>query len=372
MPVYKRKGTDVYVYDTWRHGIRFCGTAGRVSKRAAEAFERADIARKQQILARHAEQATAPMTVSVAFDRFWAEVGDHYTGTWRTTTWGALRWLTDRLGGSALIAEIDANKLTELVARRRGEGVANATVNRTVTELIRRIWRRAEGQWGQRVQKIAWRKLLLKEAPERVRELSAAEEETLFASLPADYWPLVLFLLTTGLRRREAVNLTWADVNWDERPERRTITVVRKGGARRTLPLTAAMAAILSPLKGHHASAVFTYRAQRARATGKGGKVRTRGTRYPITINGLNTAWQRHGPKACAIEDFRLHDLRHTTATRLLRLTGNLRLVQHLLGHTTITTTARYAHVVDADLRAAMDQVAAAHAPLRDVKKETG
>ncbi|TNJ41558.1 tyrosine-type recombinase/integrase, partial [Phaeobacter sp. B1627] len=55
------------------------------------------------------------------------------------------------------------------------------------------------------------------------------------------------------------------------------------------------------------------------------------------------------------IEDFRFHDLRHTFATRMLRATGNLKLVSRLLGHTSIETTMRYAHVLDTDLADAMN-----------------
>jgi len=55
------------------------------------------------------------------------------------------------------------------------------------------------------------------------------------------------------------------------------------------------------------------------------------------------------------IEDFRFHDLRHTFATRMLRQTKNLKLVSKLLGHTSVETTTRYAHVMDGDLAEAMD-----------------
>lgn len=47
--------------------------------------------------------------------------------------------------------------------------------------------------------------------------------------------------------------------------------------------------------------------------------------------------------------------MRQTFATRLLRQTGNLKLVSRLLGHTQIETTVRYAHVIDSDLRNALD-----------------
>ena len=53
--------------------------------------------------------------------------------------------------------------------------------------------------------------------------------------------------------------------------------------------------------------------------------------------------------------DLRLHDLRHTAATRTLRATGNLAMAQRQLGHARIETTSRYAHVLDDDLRAGLN-----------------
>jgi integrase len=46
---------------------------------------------------------------------------------------------------------------------------------------------------------------------------------------------------------------------------------------------------------------------------------------------------------------------RHTAASRLLRKTGNLKMVQRLLGHKNIQTTARYAHVFLDDEREGME-----------------
>jgi integrase len=55
------------------------------------------------------------------------------------------------------------------------------------------------------------------------------------------------------------------------------------------------------------------------------------------------------------IVDLRWHDLRHTFATRLMKLTGNLKIVQEACHHANISMTARYAHVSQTDLSAAME-----------------
>ncbi|HSG72075.1 MAG TPA: tyrosine-type recombinase/integrase [Planctomycetaceae bacterium] len=56
-------------------------------------------------------------------------------------------------------------------------------------------------------------------------------------------------------------------------------------------------------------------------------------------------------------EDVSPHTLRHTFATELLRRTGNLRLVQKALGHSDISTTQIYTHVVDEELEQAMKRL---------------
>jgi integrase len=53
-----------------------------------------------------------------------------------------------------------------------------------------------------------------------------------------------------------------------------------------------------------------------------------------------------------------VHDLRHTFATRLARESGNLVDVAHVLGHSQISTTMRYAHAIPDRVAEAMDNLA--------------
>lgn len=64
-----------------------------------------------------------------------------------------------------------------------------------------------------------------------------------------------------------------------------------------------------------------------------------------------------------------VHDLRHHAATTLMRATGNLKLVQDLLNHQSISSSARYAHTSKSDLRDAMRHTHATKTPMTSKKR---
>ncbi len=69
-------------------------------------------------------------------------------------------------------------------------------------------------------------------------------------------------------------------------------------------------------------------------------------------------AW-RHITKAAGISNLRIHDLRHSFARELVSGGASLPLIGALLGHSTPSTTARYAHLFDDPLKAAVERVGA-------------
>ena len=87
-----------------------------------------------------------------------------------------------------------------------------------------------------------------------------------------------------------------------------------------------------------------------------------------MTVSGAKSQWRRLRDKA-GIENFRFHDIRHDVGTKLLRDTGNLKLVQRALNHSDIKTTTRYAHVLNEEVADALEQVQKSRsAPRRAVK----
>jgi integrase len=307
------------------------------------------------------------MTLDDAAGRYWHEAGQHHANAENTER--DLARLIEYFGAARPINTITGDDVAKLVAWRRGHRVPNTgqlitagTVNCSTVKLLRRLFSRAKEIWGVRLDREPiWRKHMLKEPDERVRELHEDEAERLDAAMRDDYAPLFDFVRATGQRKSECFELCWPEVNWGTRQ----ITRKGKGGREIVIPITDEVWAILWPLRGHHPDRVFTYVAER---THKG---RVKGQRYPITKNGLNTRW-RHTRMAAGLVDFRFHDFRHDLATKLLRQTGNLKLVQKVLNHADIKTTARYAHVLDEDIAVALDRVQKSRKKSRSLKLKIG
>jgi integrase len=348
MSIYKPQGSPFYHFDFQWRGNRFHGSTKRTDRREAQAVEKAERERVKHV----APVTSASMTLDVAAGRYWHEVGQHQRGA--NDTERDLARLIEYFGAAKLLTAITGDDVAKLVAWRRGHKVphtgrliAAGTVNRSTTELLRRLFARAKDVWGIRFDREpVWRKHVLKEPDERVRELHEDEAERLDAAMRDDYAPLFDFVRATGQRKSECYLLRWSEVDWGMRQIKRR----GKGGREITVPITDVIREILWPLRGHHPICVFTYVAQQT----QGDKVR--GERYPITKGGLNTRWKRTRIAAGLI-NFRFHDFRHDFATKVLRETGNLKLVQRALNHADIKTTARYAHVLDEDVAAALDRV---------------
>jgi integrase len=356
MSVYRPKGSPFYQFDFQWRGHRFHGSTKRTNRREAEKIEQAQREIAKQEAAR-SKAVSCSLQIDDVAGRYWTEVGQHHAGA--DNTWRDVSRLVDYFGATKLLTEIGDDDVARLVAWRRGHRVirskkrkpeecpllSNATVNRSTIEPLKKLFTRAKA-WGVTFDREpTWKKHLLKEPQERVRELIGDEGERLEAATRADYAAFIAFARASGLRLRECL-LRWSEVNW--RAEQ--IQKLGKGRKLVTLPITPTIRAILWPLQAHDVEYVFTYVAQRTR----GGRVK--GHRYPITYSGVKIFWRRLRKRA-GVAGLRFHDLRHDLATKLLRETGNLKLVQRALNHADIKTTMRYAHVLDGEVADALEQV---------------
>jgi len=318
---------------------KFFGSTKKTTRREAEAVERVERERARALIAQ-TEHARTSLKLDDVAGRYWEEHAQHLAGA--ANTWVHLSFVLDFLGKDKLITEISDDDVARLVAWRRGHKynggyISPFTVNHT-TNTLRALFTRCK-LWSVRfAHEPKWSKHLLPVPAEIVRELSDGEADKLDAAMRDDYAPFFAFARASGLRLAECL-LRWSEVEFGTRQ----IVKLGKGGKRITKPITSEIRDILWPLQGHHPEFVFTYVSQR---TGEG--------RRPLTYAGVQTEWRRLRKRSGVI-GFRIHDYRHDFATKLLRTTGNLKLVQKALGHASIKTTTRYAHVLDSEVAEAME-----------------
>lgn len=348
--LYRDGKTGEWLYDFRVRGHRFRGSARTGDRREAERIVK-EKRREAASVAAQSEGAEA-MTFAVASTRWYIEKGQHRARP--TEVQRYLAWLQGAIGNRTLIRDISDNIVARIVTARRAEGASHATINRTALEPLRAILRRATVVWRQPVAGVQWGEHLLSEPKERVREASADEEARLLEAMREDYRNILRFALLSGLRAAEIVGMEWEHIDFGGR----RLHLVGKGGVVANIPLTTSMERLLRAEQTFGASgSVWRYRPAR----------RERGTvadltPRPITYEGFKTQFRRAraraglpSSRADAVLGFRLHDTRHTALTRLIRATGNIKLVQKLARHADIRTTLRYAHASDDDLRAGME-----------------
>lgn len=155
----------------------------------------------------------------------------------------------------------------------------------------------------------------------RLRFLSEAEIHLLLAFCDQEIRPIVSLALLTGMRLSEVLGLTYSQIQLKERAIRLPNT---KSGEPQTVHLNDTVLdeiRHLPPGKGE----------QRV---------------FSIHPRVLNERFRKACQKA-GIKNFRFHDLRHTFCSRLVMLGANLRAVQALARHKSISMTMRYAHLRD-------------------------
>ncbi len=230
--------------------------------------------------------------------------------------------------GELPISEVDRSRVAEFHYRlRKTPQAANAAV-----KILSRMFSMAEA-WElappgrnpcravRRYREVRRERFL---TPEEYRELGRVltEAEAVGSVRPSAIAALRLLMLT-GCRKNEIVQLRWDDVDRSTREIRLRDT---KTGPR-SIPLSSAVEAVLEgiPRDGDSPWVIA-------------------GRKAGTHLVNVDAVWKRLRAKA-GLEDMRIHDLRHSWASRALALGESLSMIGKLMGHGQVATTARYAHL---------------------------
>ena len=145
----------------------------------------------------------------------------------------------------------------------------------------------------------------------------------------------IRLLILTGCRLNEIQTLRWEDVDLDAGELRLRDS---KTGAR-MVPLSRAAVTVLSALPRPEDNPWVIV-----------------GKNPGAHLTDLQKPWRRIRARA-KLEEVRIHDLRHSFASKALALGESLPMIGKLLGHTQVQTTARYAHLANESVKASGSRI---------------
>lgn len=174
---------------------------------------------------------------------------------------------------------------------------------------------------------------------------------------------LIIFLLGTGCRIGEARGLTWADCDFEkglihidhqlakfkdsDGAEREHVVDPKSDHGTRVIPMLNEVREVLTEEKAWQEEC----RIESATVDGVSGFIFLRKTGNPIDISSTKRAFKMlikhcNEETGAALPDFSAHDLRHTFCTRLCENESNVKLIQEIMGHSSIQVTMNvYAEV---------------------------
>ncbi len=179
------------------------------------------------------------------------------------------------------------------------------------------------------------------EEVERVRLVEAKEEEIILAKAPRTLRDAYLLIADLGIRPNDAVALKWEDVDFVRGD------VFIAGGktgkkAQRYLPMSSRVREMLVGRARMGNDWIFpSHKGHRAGQS--------------ITPHSVSSRFSTFKRQMGFPKELVLYSARHTFATDITEATGNLSKTQKALGHTSLSTTARYNHSRSADIAVIMD-----------------
>ena len=315
-----RKRGDSYMVDVTLRGYRRTATASTLD--AAKAIR----IQMQAEMAQGRPEMVARWTWMEAYRTTYKT---HWEGTRaEATTRAAANEFCEWFGWKWYVDDCHTTTLDTYVSWLKGKGNGPGTINRKLNAVSKMLTVVHERDGITKLPRIP----RPKQPAGKLRWLSEGEEEYMLRHLMdrkchenSPLFDAAIVLLDTGMRLGELVAVDPADVDVDQST---VLIPVSKADKARLVPLTKrAMMAMRGFIRsGPHSARRLRESWERARAT--------------------------LGP---SFADVTLHTLRHTCASRLVSRGVPLRTVQEFLGHKSINSTLRYAHLDPSALDVARD-----------------
>ncbi|PFG56336.1 site-specific recombinase XerD [Vibrio sp. ES.051] len=250
--------------------------------------------------------------------------------------------------------EVKAWDIQQWITERRKLGRAPSTIEYCVNRLRAAFNRAVEWEFidSHNLSSVK----LIKQDNTRIRYLSKEEEQRLLDSIQnrnqsirasdrtkkplmfVDFLePLVITAMNTGMRKGELQTLRWEYVSFPNR-----YLTIRSENAKskktRTIPLNDTVLNLLESWRAQNSDADYVFVANN----------------QPVEF--FQYQWQSL-LKEAGIENFRIHDLRHHFASKLVMAGVDLNIVRELLGHADLKMTLRYAHLAPEHKAAAVNLI---------------
>jgi len=157
-------------------------------------------------------------------------------------------------------------------------------------------------------------------------------------------------LYSTGIRVSELVSRDMPDLDFVEE----VLSVRGKGGKQRLVPVGRPAIEAVRKWAGQRDKIITSGLARNKPVADKAMFLNNRGGR--LTVRSVERLVKNYGERAGISQIVTPHALRHSFATHLLEMGADLRAVQELLGHASLSTTQRYTHLTVDHLASVYDQ----------------
>ena len=256
--------------------------------------------------------------------------------------------------GKKCISQVTAQDISNHLASAKAKGYS-ATVVNSIRSVYRMIFDYAIVNDHAQYNPVT--SVRLPKGLKRGKRLSPDDNQirVIFDNADAPFGLFPLFLLCTGMRKSEALALTWDDVDLESRSINVTKSIDYTVGARpkvkppkteagnRTVPIIDLLYGRLQAARAASDSE-YVFPATASTRGGKGGGM--------MTLRGYEGAWQRYCESAGLVQDGKptitAHHLRHGTATLMFELGVDELTAQKILGHSRVEITRE----IYTDLRA--------------------